>query len=283
MHPSLERLSADQRAWLDDHLRGWRVCHDHSWGHIDTWVLEADSARGRVIIKAGGPTNHHLLRELDAHHRWTQVWTSLGRAPQLVAGSTELRILVTDYLEGVLVEGTPHQDDPGVFQQAGELLAQFHAQNSRVDPDWVERQRQRVRRYLGQPHRLAPGLAARIETEAATWPDRPVTVVPAHGDWQPRNWLIHGGEVRVIDFGRATMRPAAEDLVRLARQDFVRHPRLEEAFLNGYGADPREDGLWRVAQVGEAVGTAVWAHQIGDHAFEQVGHDHLARLYPSHP
>ncbi|MGW6199374.1 phosphotransferase family protein [Kribbella sp. NPDC055110] len=31
----------------------------------------------------------------------------------------------------------------------------------------------------------------------------PATLVPTHGDWQPRNWLVDNGTVRVIDFGRA--------------------------------------------------------------------------------
>jgi Ser/Thr protein kinase RdoA (MazF antagonist) len=103
--------------------------------------------------------------------------------------------------------------------------------------------------------------------------------VPTHGDWQPRNWLVDDGTVRVIDFGRADLRPRAEDFLRLARQDFARDPRLEEAFLEAYGEDPREPEAWRRAQVAEAVATAVWAYGVGDTAFERSGHRQLEGLY----
>jgi thiamine kinase-like enzyme len=96
--------------------------------------------------------------------------------------------------------------------------------------------------------------------------------VPTHGDWQPRNWLVHDGLVRVIDFGRAAMRPAMTDLARLAAQDFLRDPRLEAAFMDGYGADPREASGWYRARVREAVATAAWAHRVGDETFEAQGH-----------
>lgn len=102
--------------------------------------------------------------------------------------------------------------------------------------------------------------------------------MPTHGDWQPRNWLIDQGQVRVIDFGRADLRPRVEDFARLARQDFARDPRLEEAFLAGYGHDPREGSLWRRTLVVEAIGTAVWAFGVGNEPFEQVGLRQIAQL-----
>jgi Ser/Thr protein kinase RdoA (MazF antagonist) len=101
-------------------------------------------------------------------------------------------------------------------------------------------------------------------------------LVPTHGDWQPRNWLWDDGVVRVIDLGRADLRPAASDLVRLAAQQWRGRPELEEAFLEGYGGDPREPGAWHRLRVAEAVGTAVWAHGVGDEAFEQQGHRMIA-------
>jgi hypothetical protein len=85
----------------------------------------------------------------------------------------------------------------------------------------------------GTPKRLCrhPQLAAeidqRVRLEVGTWPGEGTQVVPTHGDWQPRNWLIDEGVVRVIDFGRADLRPAAEDFVRLARQDYWRDLRPE--------------------------------------------------------
>ncbi|WP_425572723.1 phosphotransferase family protein [Nocardioides hwasunensis] len=123
-----------------------------------------------------------------------------------------------------------------------------------------------------------------VRAELVTWPGGGSRVVPTHGDWQPRNWLVDDGVVRVIDLGRASMRPPTEDFVRLAGQDFARDPELETAFLDGYGPDPRTPDQWRRDRIGQAVGTAVWAHGVGDDEFEAHGHALLGGLYDaSHP
>lgn len=51
---------------------------------------------------------------------------------------------------------------------------------------------------------------------------------------------------------------------------------LEAAFIEGYGSDPREPGAWRRNRIREAVGTAAWAYQVGDEAFERQGHRMIA-------
>ena len=61
-------------------------------------------------------------------------------------------------------------------------------------------------------------------------------------------------------------------IARLAAQQFLGRPELERAFFAGYGGDPRDPVTWRMIRIREAVGTAVWAHQVGDHAFESQGH-----------
>ncbi|WP_202912120.1 hypothetical protein [Nesterenkonia muleiensis] len=80
------------------------------------------------------------------------------------------------------------------------------------------------------------------------------------------------GTIRGIDFGRAALRPAAKDFERLAAQEFRWHPGSEGAFLCGYGADPREPAAWFRQRVRAAIGTAVWAFQVGDEDFEAQGH-----------
>jgi len=81
----------------------------------------------------------------------------------------------------------------------------------------------------------------------------------------------------VIDLGRADRRPALTDLARLARQEWQGRPDLEEAFLAGYGGDPRESAAWQRTLLREAIGTAVWAHQFGDEPFEAQGHQMIAQ------
>ena len=50
---------------------------------------------------------------------------------------------------------------------------------------------------------------------------------------------------------------------------------LENAFLDGYGDDPRDPALWRVDLLCEAIGTAAWAYRVQDDAFEAQGHRQL--------
>lgn len=276
----LPGLDARQQALLATWAPQAVLRHDHSWGLVQTTVLQLEDPRlGTLIIKAGGPEDHHLARELRAHQQWLGVWVRTGHAPQLLAADAEAKLLMTQFLPGELVEGHPAQNAPDTYRQAGELLARFHAQHAQISTDWDARLARRALGWLERPHRIDAGSVARLREEIGTWPRRgEVSLVPSHGDWQPRNWLIDEGTVRVIDFGRADLRPAVEDLARLARQDFYRDPALERAFLEGYGHDPRQEGPWRRTLLAEAVGTAAWAHGVGNEAFEAVGLEQIARL-----
>lgn len=92
------------------------------------------------------------------------------------------------------------------------------------------------------------------------------------------NWLVDGAELRVIDLGRFAFRPAATDLTRLSAQQWRQAPACEDAFFDGYGADPREPSHWLLARACEAIGTAAWAHQVGDEPFERQGHRMIAEV-----
>jgi tRNA A-37 threonylcarbamoyl transferase component Bud32 len=272
----LRSLTPRQRALLDQWLPGASVEREHSWGLVETTVLEMKHAGSRFIVKAGGDEDHHIERELHAHRLWLAPWTSRGRAPALVHADAEAKLLVTQYLPGELVLGSGQDDDPGTFRQAGELLALFHAQAVVTDDDYERRENDKALAWLSGPHRIAPSVAVLLRARIAAWPTPSATLSPTHGDWQPRNWLIHDGIVSVIDFGRAAMRPAMTDFARLAVQDFRRDPILEAAFLEGYGSDPREPDAWHRTQVREAIGTAAWAYRVGDEPFEAQGHRMIA-------
>src|SRR5699024_4075940 len=104
-------------------------------------------------------------------------------------------------------QGAPAEDDPATYRQAGELLALVHRQDGRLDAEHHVRTRAIALRWLEGEHRIAPATVRRLRTVLAGHPSDPVTVVPTHGDYTPRNWLMHQGEVAVIDFGRAVWRP----------------------------------------------------------------------------
>lgn len=190
----------------------------------------------------------------------------------MVEADDDAKLLLTQYQPGELVEGGEYEWRPDTYVQAGRLLALLHEQLAVEDPDFEAREQKKMLAWLAKPHRIAPDLAERLRDEVQSWPTPPATLVPTHGDWQPRNWLVDKGIVSAIDFGRADLRPAMTDFARLAAQQFRADPTLESSFLEGYGGDPCESAAWRRNRIREAISTAVWAYQVGDESFEQQGH-----------
>ena len=269
-------LSPRQTSLVHRWLPGAVVVRDLGWGLVATTVLEVEAAGTRYVVKAGGDKDHHIAREIHAHRSWLDPWTSTGRCPVLVHADADAKVLVTRYLAGEPVENSDAATSPEIFGQAGALLARLHGQLAVDDLDYEKRENQKLLGRLAERHRIAAETVDRLRAEILGWPTPPATLVPTHGDWQPRNWLVEGGEVRVIDFGRAALRPAITDFARLDAQDFLRDPRLEVAFVRGYGHDPREPDAWRRTRLREAIGTAVWAYQVRDSAFEDQGHRMIA-------
>ncbi|WP_026922589.1 phosphotransferase [Glycomyces arizonensis] len=274
-HP-IGTLAPHQRALIEAWLPGVEIEADMSWGLVETTVLRARVGEQAVVVKAGGASDHHIEREIRAHREWTGPWVRCGRAARMLHADVEAKVLVTEYLPGALVQGTAAAAAMDTYVQAGELLRACHAQAAIEDGDYEPRMNARALAWLDGPHRIAPEAAEELRSMVRSWPSATVTCVPTHGDWQCRNWLLDDGVLRVIDFGRAGLRPAAEDFERLAVQEFVWHPGAEEAFLSGYGTDPREPDVWFRQRVRSAIGTACWAHRIGDRDFEAQGHRMIA-------
>lgn len=269
-------LTPGQRAVVEAVLGTVELVEDMSWHQVDTRVLRVRTERGEFVVKAAGEGNHHIGREIAAHESVTAPLVRLGACGILVVADRAHNVLVTTYLPGMLVEGTAVEHSPELHVQAGRLLHTLHDQTARVDDGYEARATGRALERLDQPHRIETETAERTREILHGSSPRPVVVVPTHGDWQPRNWLVFDARVRVIDFGRFDYRPAATDLCRLASQQWRTEPALEEAFLAGYGGDPRDPDAWRLEMLREAVGTAVWAFQVGDEPFERQGHRMLA-------
>lgn len=272
----LPRLTSEQQGLVWEWLSEAELIADLSWELMGTAVLHLRTPDGDRIVKAGGPDNHHIGRERTAHLGFTGPWVAQGRAARMLASDLDVNMLLLDYLPGELVQGHPAEDDPETYRQAGGMLAEFHGQAARMDDDYEGRMTQKALALLDTPHRIAPETVDRLRERLLAAKPQPVTLVPTHGDWHPRNWLIDRGVVRAIDFGRFDWRPAFTDLARLAVRQFANDPALEAAFLDGYGHDPRTPELWRILLVREAIGTAIWAYQVGDEAFELEGHRMIA-------
>ncbi|GEK23525.1 phosphotransferase [Cellulomonas xylanilytica] len=272
---ALPGLHPGQQAAVDTWFPGAVLVADHSWPLPGRTVLRLHHQGRDLVVKAGRPDDHHMDREIAAHSEVVAPLAERALAPRLLRAAPSLRLLATTWLPGVLVEGTPAEQDPQVFRQAGRVLAVLHAQRSRPGDDHELRADARSLAWLRGEHRIADEVVARLRAELAQ-PVPARTLVPTHGDWQPRNWLVDDGRVSAIDFGRTDWRPAATDLARLHARQFRGRPDLERAFLDGYGGDPREPVTWRRDRIRDAIGTAAWAYQVGDVLFEQEGHRMIA-------
>jgi hypothetical protein len=272
----LPRLTPEQQALVREWLPNADLVADLSWELMGTAVLHLRTPDGDRIVKAGGPSNHHIGRERNAHRGFTGPWVTQGRAARMVRDDCDANILLLDFLPGALVEGTLAEADPDIYRQAGAMMAAFHGQASRLDDAYEAHMTQKALAQLDADHRIAPETVDRLRRLLHELTPKPVTLVPTHGDWHPRNWLIDDGAVRAIDFGRFDWRPAFTDFARLAVRQFAADPELERAFLHGYGPDPRTPALWRALLLREAIGTAVWAYQVGDESFELEGHRMIA-------
>ena len=112
MKDRIDGLSTRQQQLLRAWLPAAEAVADHSWGLLGTTGLELRHEAARYIVKADGDSDHHLAREIRAHHRWLRPWTSIGRAPELVKADRAAKLLVTRYLPGRLVEGTAAEHAP---------------------------------------------------------------------------------------------------------------------------------------------------------------------------
>ena len=265
------RLTDQQVRVVESWLSTPTLVEDLSWGLVDTVVLHVATGEADAIVKAGGSTNHHIGREITAHETYTGPLVAAGGGARLIGANRDANVLMTEYLPGRLVEGTPAELEPETYVRAGRLLRLFHGQTERSD-DFERTATARALAWLDSEHRIAPAAEREARRILTDYQPEPVSVVPTHGDWQPRNWLVHEGDVTVIDFGRFAFRPAASDLCRLAAQQWRTEPGLEAAFLLGYGSDPRDATLWRMLQLREAIGTAAWAYQVDATEFEAQGH-----------
>lgn len=280
-------LTPRQRGLLDGWFGEWTVEEDMSWGVQGITVLRVGTREGPAVVKAS-ETSHHIEREARAHRLMTAplLARTPPRTPRLLHADTRAGILACTWLPGRLVEGGPHERRPELFRQAGELLALLHVpreENRGYDLAVLNK----IDDFLERARGLAPAdqLHAAAGLARAHQPE-PRLLVATHGDFQPRNWIEDGdwesgaGLLHVIDWGRAGYRPWATDLVRLEHSWFAHDGgSLRAAFYAGYGRDPDEEpGAWRLDNLLQSLGTIVWAHDVGDSAFEEEGRRMLARV-----
>jgi hypothetical protein len=183
----LPGLDAAQRAWVTERMPDAELVRDMSWRLVETTVLHVRAGGSDAVVKAAGPSDTHLPREIAAHARCTASLVAAGHTGRLRESSAEKRVILLDYLPGELVLGTAAERRPDTYEQAGALLRRVHEQESRTDADYEARATAKQLHRLDQPHRIDPVVASRARWVLASAPAPTVTLVPTHGDWHPRN------------------------------------------------------------------------------------------------
>lgn len=176
-------LSRQQAELAETWLGAPSLIADLSWGQVDTKVLRVSTGDGTVIVKAAGPDNHHIAREITAHESYTSPLVTRGRAGRLLHSSRQLNLLVLEYLEGDLVDGTAEELTESAHSQAGELLNLLHGRQSRADDQYEFRMTAKSLAWLDRKHRIDPEVerealrrtghlpTGRPAAPLSTWPD----------------------------------------------------------------------------------------------------------------
>ncbi|MEJ1156346.1 phosphotransferase [Microbacterium marmarense] len=265
------RLSPRQRTLIEQWEPTAELVADLSWRLGGTTVLLARAGDTEIVVKAGERGDLNVTREIEGREHWAGVWVELGVAAKTFHADSDANILLLEHLPGDLIAGSEAAIDPEVHRRAGELLRVFHDQRA-IDPaDSDEEETRRASAWLDSAHRIDADAVQRLRYALSVLPGVTAPLVPTHGDFQPRNWLLDDGEVRFVDFGRFGHRAAATDFARMAAQEWLQNPACETAFIEGYGIDPRDDQEWLMIRLRQAIETAAWAYQAGDPAFEQQG------------
>lgn len=274
-----EGITERQQSILTSWLGRYEVVVDHSWPLQDTTVLQVKDVQGHQLIIKASETSHHIRREIAAYSRGMPGLD--GRVPVMLQSAADARLLITRFLPGTLVAGTPAEQEPETYRQAGVILAALH-QPAGTSHSYVRALKTKTGSIIKRAGSLLPRQTLEQLTVALDGiVAGPAELVTTHGDYQPRNWLTDDGETKVIDFGRAELRPWVHDLVRLSHQQFLGHPRLSEAFYKGLGRtveSGQDRQLLRLESLNQAIGTVVWAHDVGDPVFERQGVEMVERV-----
>jgi hypothetical protein len=273
-------LTSKQSRLLESWLGSWEAIEDFSWPLQDTLVLHVRGQAGEHIIKAS-QTSHHIAREIEAYQK------VLGRViapiPQLQHADLDAGVLVTSFLPGIPVLDSPGEWSPDVYRQAGEILAQIQVPQG-MSSRYFDELLSGIERMMIDADGLIPqSQLEELSIELGRFQSCPIQLHFTHGDYQPRNWLTNDGMLSVIDFGRGAQRSFVSDLVRLQNQQFLGHPELADAFMEGWGPILANDDLeiLRLETLRESIGTVVWAHRIGDKEFEEHGRRMIFRYLDS--
>jgi aminoglycoside phosphotransferase (APT) family kinase protein len=209
--------------------------------------------------------------ELRASHRaHTAVFNRLGtghsalRVPDVLASSEEHRMLLVEAIEGRRIDTMRGPELLEAMRRFGAALAAFHSlpasaglpRFTRLDP---ERQAPAAE-LIGRARPDVAVAAARLAGELAGAVPAAAETVLVHGDVHPKNGLLQGRRIALIDLDQTGIGTAAMDLGSalaglryraLVDDEGARAERVRHALLDGYASarelPDRADLDWHVA------------------------------------
>jgi Ser/Thr protein kinase RdoA (MazF antagonist) len=229
------------------------VVREHSWPHRGAAVLELRDATSRRWFAKRHQRQDQYDRELSAYRRWVPALQP--NAPELHAYDDEHRTLVLSAVPGRSVP----DESAGLYHAGGALLRRLHdAEGFTPDPDHAVAKAAELEHWLAR----ADGLLDAAETAFVRSQTRYLEglpsprVVPCHRDYGPRNWLLDGASLYVIDFEWTRPDAWVTDIAKLYFGPWQGRPELRDAFLDGYGRTLTADDLAQLVH-GHAL-TVTW-------------------------
>jgi Phosphotransferase enzyme family len=268
---------------------------DCSWGHRLSSVLRIRDASGAIWYLKHHADQARYRAEVAAYREWVPALQDA--APRLRAFDDSLQAVILSAAPGdpapwpataTSGPGTDRRAERDLHRGAGNVLRRLH--DARPALPWPDFAAVKIRQF----DRLRPAAAPllrrceldRAGEEVAALDGMPAPVrVPCHHDYTPRNWLVHDGAVRVIDFEWSGPDARVADFARLHLGIWDARPDLREAFLAGYGQDLSSAD--RRILHGCAVLTGVWllikAHNTRQPSFEDASRAALLRIIERGP
>lgn len=206
---------------------------DQSGEHRASSVLRLrDADGGRWVVKRHRERVRYEA-ELAAYQNWAP---AMGEYVARLRGyDEEGRLLVLAALSGESV----WPGDAESHRRAGAALRLLHEAEPATPWDGFQLTK------LAEFEDLAPRASQLLPVDVVDFVltrilalaelDKAPTRVPSHGDYTPRNWLVDGDRLHVVDFDLTRTDVWVNDLAQLDSGVWRGRPELRAAFLQGYG------------------------------------------------
>jgi phosphotransferase family enzyme len=209
-------------------------------------IFRALDAEGTVVgyAKAYAPGTVDVLERSRRYARIAAALADGFAAPQPLGASADRAVLVLQPMPGVEWGQLSGPALAAAMGRLGAAIATLHAAGPRVADGLPRFGRLDVRRVVHSAHLVAvgrPDVAAtvvRLADRLADGPPPGGPQVPLHGDCHPRNALLAGDSIALIDLDQAGTGVAAADIGSLVARlvaDGDTGP-MRAAFLSGYRA-----------------------------------------------